>query len=560
MSNSLPPEIVVTEWQDGAHYRLPGRRWGLPALLGAGTLVAGLIGICFMSFWLWAVASQFFANAGPPGGDWMELLLLAAGTWMLLMMSRLVMRGLSRLVGHSEIELRGDILRSFECWGRLRWGRRRQISGLIRFDVRDAMVEERSGRVYETPRAAAEYNVITAVWAAGSGQKSMDLARGYPRDWLVPLARDLARRCRIATDGERQSTHAIDVAEEPLPNASGFVDQIEQPAESRIVVERVGAELRLSLPRRAFGRRQAVLTIHDDRLRVEQGNHLAGRQEWSRHQLANIRVARIVDSEGPDTFEVHIEPHPGEGNRVHLAMTGEAEARWLATTLRRVLQIADADGSVAAFRERNEQPPGCKIVEERLARCARLVVPPVGYQHPDVRRYMRIGLGYLAVTLVASVLLFAMSDFKPLGDGATEILQFFWLLPIVFAIGVVGAIEEVVKRARRHATLTVDGDTLVVRQTNLYGTRERELHRSSVADIRVGDTLEGRGVNPRSRQAIRDRTDPTWELHIHLADGTIVRLLDGYGDAELQWLATVLRRTLQVAAAESGCAPGSSVS
>lgn len=187
-------------------------------------------------------------------------------------------------------------------------------------------------------------------------------------------------------------------------------------------------------------------------------------------------------------------------------------------------------------------------------------MPPVGYQHPDVRRYMRIGVGYFAVTVVASVLLFVMSDSKPFGDALPELIQLLWLVPIVFAIGVVGAIEEVVKRARRHAGLTVDGDTLVVQQTNLYGTRERELHRSSVADIRVGDTLEGRKVNPRSRQAILDRTDPTWELHIHLADGTIVRLLDGYGDAELQWLATVLRRTFHVPAAESGCASGSSAS
>jgi len=95
----------------------------------------------------------------------------------------------------------------------------------------------------------------------------------------------------------------------------------------------------------------------------------------------------------------------------------------------------------------------------------------------------------------------------------------------------VGALEEVVKRARRHAALTVDGNTLVVQQTNLYGTRERGLQRSAVTDIRVGHTLEGRVANPHSRQAILDRTDPTWELHINLADGTIVRLLDGYGGA-----------------------------
>jgi hypothetical protein len=33
-----------------------------------------------------------------------------------------------------------------------------------------------------------------------------------------------------------------------------------------------------------------------------------------------------------------------------------------------------------------------------------------------------------------------------------------------------------------------------------------------------------------------------------LRNGEIVRFLDGYGDAELQWLATVLRRTLRITA------------
>jgi len=43
VSSSLPPEIAVAELADGVHYRLPGRRWGLPALLGSGALVAGCL-------------------------------------------------------------------------------------------------------------------------------------------------------------------------------------------------------------------------------------------------------------------------------------------------------------------------------------------------------------------------------------------------------------------------------------------------------------------------------------------------------------------------------------
>jgi hypothetical protein len=49
---------------------------------------------------------------------------------------------------------------------------------------------------------------------------------------------------------------------------------------------------------------------------------------------------------------------------------------------------------------------------------------------------------------------------------------------------------------------------------------------------------------------VLDGTDPTWELHIRPTGGEIVRLLDGYGDAELQWLATALRRALRLPAVQ----------
>jgi hypothetical protein len=43
-----------------------------------------------------------------------------------------------------------------------------------------------------------------------------------------------------------------------------------------------------------------------------------------------------------------------------------------------------------------------------------------------------------------------------------------------------------------------------------------------------------------------NNVDPIWELHIRLKRGEIIRLLEDYGDADLQWLATVLRRALRV--------------
>jgi hypothetical protein len=533
VSDRLPPQVAITELLDGVRYRLPGRPWGLPALLGLGAVVAGLVGTAFMSFWLWAVGSNLL-NGGFQAGDGIELVFLAAGGWMLLMLVRVGIRGLSRLVGHNEIELRDGTLRGLECWGPVRWGRKRAVDGLVRFDVRDALPEERPGRVYEEPRAAAEFNVLTAVWDGAE----LSLARGYPRDWLVPLAADLARRCEFA-DRRESDAPAIPVAEEPLPNPAGFVDLLEQPVDSRVVVEQLGAELRLTLPRATFGRQHTVLTVAADRLRVEQHG---GEQEWTRPQLADVRVARLIDSEGPDTFQVHIDPHPGEGQRVRLASTGEAEARWLATILRRVLAMPDADDGPAPFRERPNAPTGCRIVEEPLSRGVQFVIPPAGLRHPNVRYYFILGLGYLAVALVVGTVL--QFIFDEVDDEVRKSLSLLWFVPILFGLGAIGGVEEAIRRARRQVTLTVAGDTLSVRQTSLYGTRQREWPRFRIADVRVGDTLEGRRIGPRTRRAVLDRSDPTWELHIHVKDGTIVRLLDGYGDADLQWLATALRRAL----------------
>src|SRR5947209_2656597 len=116
MGDLLPAEVIVTELPDGARYRLPGRKWGQPAWMGLGALIGSLLGIGFMSFWLWMVGSHLSVNGGVQGPDGMLLILLAAGGWMLLMMLRLAAHGLSRLIGHSEIELRGGTLRGMECW------------------------------------------------------------------------------------------------------------------------------------------------------------------------------------------------------------------------------------------------------------------------------------------------------------------------------------------------------------------------------------------------------------------------------------------------------------
>jgi hypothetical protein len=316
----------------------------------------------------------------------------------------------------------------------------------------------------------------------------------------------------------------------------------DQPTASRVVVEMIGTELKITLPRPTFGRRSAIVTVDGDRLQVE---HRGRTEERARRQLADIRVARLIDSEGPDTFQVHIDPHPGEGKRVRLPVRDEPEANWLAATIRQALGIPEAGDESAPFLERAEPPAGCPIVEEPLPDGIQFIVPPMGFQHPNVRYYGLLGLGYLAIGLVVGGFLYVADGLGHI--SIDDFLQLVWLVPVLFGLGFLAAVEEVIRRAGRHAMLSVGGNTLRLQQTNLYRTRRCEWPRSRIVDVRVGNNLEKcRLVGPRTQRVILDQTDPTWELHIHLRDGELVRLFDGYGDAELQWLATALRQALRV--------------
>jgi hypothetical protein len=329
------------------------------------------------------------------------------------------------------------------------------------------------------------------------------------------------------------------VSAEPLPNSAGFVETLEQPAASKIVALQTTEALTVTVPRRWFGWRETVFIVAKDELAVLQSTLLgAKRRHWSRAQLADIRVGRIIDSEGPDTPELHIQPHPGEGARFRLALRDEAEARWLATLLRRAVGLAD-DGSVGQrvlFRERLEQPAGSRITWQGSNEGVTLTVPPPGLAHAYVmKRILHSVIAFIGALLVGALVHFVFED--------TAFCYLYAGLGSLFGLAL---LADAVKQACRQVVLTVAGDKMIVEQSSLYGVRREQLPLQSITDVHLGDGFEGRLLSPHLRQLARDRTDPTIELQVHLRNGKIIRLLGGYGDAELQWLATVLRRAVGV--------------
>jgi hypothetical protein len=536
MNDALPGEVIVTELPDGVRYRLPRRKGGRLALHFAAGLLGCLIAIPFLSFWLLIVGSSIDWKDILRDQNGLLLIFMAVGLWMFLMALWLGVRGLFLFAAHCEIELRGGVLHGIERLGWLRRSWRRPVAGLRRFDIRDAMLAKDPTRVYESAAAAVEHNTIVPVWDTDESSeetKAKRLAPGYPRAWLLPLASDLARRCQLGAVEHAGMSTPIEVAEEPLPNSAGFVDLVEQPSESEIVVLQHPEEMTVTVPWRC---RNVVLTVAGDELAVRRPKLFGAEQHhWSRRQLADIRVGRMIYSEGPDTFRLHIQPYPGEGKGFCLPLADEAEARWLATLLRAALRLQEVSRP-DEFLEREQQPADSRIVWQESAEGVTLTVPPAGFAHSDVRSRLLCSI----ISLAAAALFGAVLSF-------------------LFKVGVIGLLSagvggslaiaflvDAVSRSRRQAVLSVSGDRLLVQQSSLYGVRSEEWPRLRLADVRIGDTLEGKVANAYIRQSARDQAEATYELQIHLRNGEIVRFLDGYGDAELQWLATVLRRTLRL--------------
>jgi hypothetical protein len=310
------------------------------------------------------------------------------------------------------------------------------------------------------------------------------------------------------------------------------------PEHSKIHVERTPQRLRIILPK------NRVLTVIDERLTAE-CTEWFGRvdeQQWTRRQLFTIRRVRKLPNDHTKNCVVLIDPYPGEGKRYRIECASEAEADWLAALLRQELRLPDAEASdPLPFLERSEQPSGSKMIYEPLSGGFRITVPKMGFGHPNIHFHMAGVVLFLALTAFFGWFLYLHWLVNQWDFGASIV----GLAVVITGLAFIGAAVALVGRAQRHALVTVLDDTLSIQQTNLYRTKRQEWARSSIADVLLGYT-HGAIQYTGTRPILHDHMNPFWELQIHLDDGTIVHLFDGYDDAELQWMATVLRRALRI--------------
>src|SRR5262249_44943070 len=150
--------------------------------------------------------------------------LVCTGVFCFPFAGYLVYTGLSMAAGHVEISVRDGQLLAANRVGRFGWTRRRPLARVLGFHVESGLVTGRPDTPMLFPNQLAPLGPLKAALTDGS---SFALCHGYPRDWLLALADDLARRCRRdavpdrATAGtalrvEEQSLNPTVIQERPL--------------------------------------------------------------------------------------------------------------------------------------------------------------------------------------------------------------------------------------------------------------------------------------------------------------------------------------------------------
>ena len=278
------------------------------------------------------------------------------------------------------------------------------------------------------------------------------------------------------------------------------------------------------------GQREIVLSVAGNTLFFTGKNSFHTTElRWAREQIADINVEHLESSE-TRFWALQVVPFPGEGEACLLLHDrDEAELRWVATLLRRELGFPDSGPekqTLPPFRERQEQPAGSKVAVCETDEGLTLTLPPIGLGHRTPRTFFIIAAYFGVVAAVVG------GGFY---DGTGEVPMLMWVVLGIFAIVgtvVLGLVTEGLRLAWARGVVTVLTDRLQISQVGPFGSRQAQWSRSELADVRVGPPTG----NPDER--------PPWALRIYPKQGQPTGFFAGRDAAELQWLATVIRRRL----------------
>lgn len=167
-----------------------------------------------------------------------------------------------------------------------------------------------------------------------------------------------------------------------------------------------------------------------------------------------------------------------------------------------------------------QQPPGSRVTLEKYPEGLTLKIPPKGLVGGNL---VTLILGLALSVLMIMFMFTAKAD-------AGNLVPFAMFAAIGAVISLVG-----VHLSRRAAALAVIGPQLMAMRTGLFGSKSQEWDASQIAAIRVAPS------------GIEVNDEPVLELQIHAQDGAKFSLLAGCPEADLHWMADILRRQLGVA-------------
>lgn len=395
-----PDSAIRTEpLVHGVRLFLPVRPLGKKRWMGIIPILFGLVFSGFSLVWLAVAIWSIMGRAHHDGLSWSVLLpvlfslpFLAAGCFPIAI-------GLFAMFGSTEIELNQMELRSVERVGFLHWTRKHKREGINHFRISNVGIKRTSISNTE-PFMGGDFSRL---YAEFSEDKPVLLAGGYPVQWLRWVADTLAARALpsyLAANPQSHQPVVIETASTSAPNNVAG-DVTIQPASSTIKLKSEGQrvvftippvgilkgskglfifglfwccfmtffttftlfnqpaeDVRGMLPWLAFivgfwaigiclllgavnmGKRRAMIVADTERLSIAQITLFRQRKwEWKRDEIKAIRL-------GPSGMEINERPiqelqiHPVSGKKTGLfTERDEEELRWLATQLRKTMQL-----------------------------------------------------------------------------------------------------------------------------------------------------------------------------------------------------------------------------
>jgi hypothetical protein len=243
MARQLPPEIAVHELYDGVRFRLPRRPMGRWNLVGLVPLVLG----AFVASWP-ALGILFFLSVGagknPDALPFIVLGPLAVfGPICLPVGGFFAFTGLCLLVGHNEVVVRNGRLSVVERAGWLRWTYRRRLD-----QVRGFRVTGEHTTCGPTAGPVTILARLTRLYVDCTRGKPLGVCWLYPREWLLPLADELASRCQMEATYRGLEPPAPVAVTEEAPSPAEVLERPKQPSNSDALVRQGRDELAIVLP------------------------------------------------------------------------------------------------------------------------------------------------------------------------------------------------------------------------------------------------------------------------------------------------------------------------